>query len=57
MARQRVVYVIEFKAASGRKWFETGCYLSKREALNECKIWSKNNPNDKFRVNEYFPRD
>jgi hypothetical protein len=57
MARQRQVYVIEFKAEKGRKWFESDCFTSIKEARDELVLWKKHNPDDNYRIVKYYPRD
>jgi hypothetical protein len=57
MARQRCVYVIEFKACNGRKWHEVDCSPSLSVAQREKNTWKKTNPDDNFRIVKYYPRD
>jgi len=57
MARQRKVYVIEFKPCNGRKWREADCAISFTEAKQMLQRIQNVNPDDVWRLKEYYPRD
>lgn len=57
MARQRAVYVVEMKAHGGRKWHEADCEIFLKDAIEKRNQLIVNNPDDKWRVVKYYPRD
>ena len=55
--RQRQVYVIEFKAKKGRRWYEADCETGLSFAKAKLFHLIRNNPDDNWRLVKYYPRD